>query len=140
VIAILVTFAVIWIVLKFLFPEGVPHLEELAVSRSPEELFAERRSGVVLEVEGVVEGVLPDSTRLDAERASQRIRFRTHSGHPLTILHDPSATGRIRAAYQDTIAVRGTYHWSLQGGLLVTGGSPSGEGPAGWIREAGELR
>ena len=131
VIAALVTFAVLWIVLKVLFPDGALEGILRGMVRStptPEKLFAERTSDVALETIGVVEAVLADSLLPGAERATlQRVRFRSDSGHPLTLVHDLAVAPRVALAAGDSVSVRGRYLWTTGGGLLVTvpqGGEP----------------
>jgi len=125
-IAILVTFAAVWIVVRFLLPDRaiVDKLEKWANPLpGPEEAFRERLSGVLVEAPAVIEKVLPDTTLSVGAGPTQRFVARTPAGHPFTVFRDLAAAPSL--AVGDTLTLRGTYAWDPRGGVLRS--PPSGK-------------
>lgn len=102
------------------------------------EAFDAGRSGVVLEVAGRVEKLLPDD---DHGSRHQRFVLRLASGHTVLVSHNIDLAPRIDAlARGDRVALRGQYEWNEKGGVVHwTHRDPDGRRPGGWIRHAGAL-
>lgn len=97
--------------------------------------FRERRSGLVVEVEGTVERELEDDLRGSRH---QRFVLRLFGGHTLLIAHNIDLAPRVPVASGDAVAVRGEYEWSERGGVLHwTHHDPGGQRAGGWIRHGG---
>jgi hypothetical protein len=100
------------------------------------DLFANRRSGEMVVVAGMVEAVLSDDN--DGSR-HQRFIVRMGSGHTLLIAHNIDLAPRVPLRVGDTVRVRGQYEWNEQGGLLHwTHDDPNGDHPGGWIEFEGD--
>ena len=102
-----------------------------------ETLFAERRSGVFVEIEGEVLRMLADD-----ERGSRHQRFIVElaGGHTLLISHNIDLASKVPIRRGDRVAVRGEYEWNDRGGLLHwTHDDPQGRRTGGWIRHRGEI-
>jgi hypothetical protein len=134
VIAILVTFAVLYGGIKLFVPQQkLDNLAQtFAPASTPERAFAERLSGIELEVLGIVEEVLADTLEGHTDPPSvvhQRFRFRSFSGHPMAVLCEIPAQGRLALSVGDTLSLRGEYRWDTRGGtLLASGVDPDREG------------
>jgi hypothetical protein len=128
-IAILVTFALGWLAVRFWAPEWKGSLP-WAFADSPRRAFEERRSGVPVRAFGIVEAALPDSSL--AAGVAVRWRARTRDGHPFTWLQDP-ASSAVPAAPGDSLMLRGRYEWDSTGGTVVTGES-AGAGQTARVR------
>jgi len=101
------------------------------------EAFAERRSGLVVEAEGVVESRLRDD--LQGSR-HQRFIVRLSSGQTLLVSHNIDLAQRVPLTDGDTVRFRGQYEWNEQGGVIHwTHHDPQGRRPGGWIRHYGEF-
>jgi hypothetical protein len=101
------------------------------------EAFAERRSGLVVEAEGVVEALLRDD--LQGSR-HQRFIVQLSSGQTLLVSHNIDLAPRIPLAEGDPVSFRGQYEWNERGGVIHwTHHDPQGRRPGGWIRHQGEL-
>lgn len=112
VIATLVTFAVVWVAVKWVYPGVGDAISGLAL-RTPGLAFRERLTGEPVQTTAVVEVVLADST--DAEGVLVRHRLRTMKDHPFTLLEASPGMG---AGVGDTVRVRGVYVWDLTGGSV----------------------
>jgi hypothetical protein len=128
VIAILVTFVLVYGAIRLFAPRGhlVESLESL-VLRSPEQAFEQRVSGEMVHALAVREAG-PDSAGFS---------FRTLDGHPFTLRADSLPAG---TAIGDTLVIRGAYTWSSRGGAVDPRGTgPESEGGerAGFVRPAG---
>ena len=97
-----------------------------------EELYADHRSGVVVEAAGVVERVLSDD--LQGSR-HQRFVVRLASGHTVLISHNIDLAPRVAdLSVGDHLAFRGQYEWNDRGGVVHwTHHDPDGSRPGGWI-------
>ena len=104
-------------------------------SATVERLWREQRSGVWVEVEGVVDRLLADD--LEGHR-HQRFIVRLAGGHTLLVSHNIDLAQRVPAATGDRLAVLGVYEWNERGGVLHwTHHDPSGRRTGGWIRHRG---
>lgn len=116
VIAVLVTFAVLWGAVKLL-PRGTLFGRLDSTRPTPAEAFRERRSGATVHAVAVVEKALSDSLVPGSFRGLRRWRMRSTDGHPFTLLQDPG--GRpASAAPGDTLTVTGVYRWDTTGGIV----------------------
>lgn len=105
-----------------------------------EELFADNRSGVMVETAGEVVRVLQDD--LQGSR-HQRFVVRLASGHTVLISHNIDLAPRVEGlSVGDRVTFRGQYEWNDRGGVVHwTHHDPDGERPGGWIQhEGGEYR
>lgn len=115
---------------------------ESRASRSQDEttverLFAERRSDLMVEVEGRVSSILPDDLQ-----GSQHQRFivTLASGHTLLVAHNIDLAPRIPLRDGEPITLLGEYEWNDKGGVLHwTHRDPDGRREGGWIHYAGEI-
>lgn len=123
VVAILVTFVVVWSWLNWFAPDLRDTLRGFGI-RTPGAAFRERLSGEVVQARAVVEDVLADSVSADGV-TFRRARLRSVAGHPFLLLHS-EPTDPV-AAPGDTVRVRGIYEWGLRGGTVSTSES-------GWVR------
>ncbi len=123
VVAILVTFAVVWVWLKWFAPDWRDTLQAFG-TRTPEVAFRERRSGAWVQAEAKVENALPDSADA-AGTMFHRARLRSADGHPFTLLHTEDA--KHAPAEGDSVRVRGVYDWDLKGGAVTVTDD-------GWVR------
>jgi len=111
-------------------------LPEATGSSVVERLFDERRSDVVVRVEGVVERVLLDD--LQGSR-HQRFILKLPSGHTVLVAHNLDLAARVPLARGDRVEVQGEYEWTERGGVLHwTHRDPRGRREGGWIRLRGE--
>lgn len=95
-------------------------------------LFAEHRSGELVEVEGVVERILPDDR---AGSPHQRFVVRLANGMTLLVAHNIALAARVDVEPGDPVRLRGEYAWNPQGGVIHwTHPDPNGTHPPGWIR------
>jgi hypothetical protein len=101
-----------------------------------ERLFAERRSGEVVEAGGSVLQVLQD----DREGSRhQRFILRLRSGHTVLVSHNIDLAPRVpRLERGDEVRFRGQYEWNERGGVIHwTHHDPDGRRPGGWLRHDG---
>ncbi|MDH3225362.1 MAG: DUF3465 domain-containing protein [Gemmatimonadota bacterium] len=116
--------------------EAADALDESEGERLVLELFAGRRSGEMVLVEGVIDGVLSDDN--DGSR-HQRFIMRLDSGHTLLVAHNIDVAPRVPLGTGDLVRVRGEYEWNDRGGVLHwTHRDPGGQRPGGWIDWAGD--
>ena len=98
--------------------------------------YADRATDLEVEGAGLVERMLSDD-----EEGSRHQRFilRLQSGQTLLIAHNIDVAPRAEGLrVGDTIAFRGVYEWSQQGGTVHwTHRDPEGEHAPGWIRHRG---
>ncbi len=100
------------------------------------DLYANRRSGEMVLVPGIVDAVLSDDN--DGSR-HQRFIVRLGSGHTLLIAHNIDLAPRVPLRVGDAVRVRGEYEWNEQGGVLHwTHDDPAGSHPGGWIEFEGD--
>lgn len=101
-----------------------------------EAAFESKTSGLMLEVQGVVERLLADD--LEGSR-HQRFIIRLDSGRTLLMSHNIDLAPRVPVGVGDRIEVRGQYEWNERGGLLHwTHHDPAGRRAGGWIRHRGK--
>jgi hypothetical protein len=98
--------------------------------------FASEARDVEVQGEGTVVRVLADD--LDGNR-HQRFILRLASGQTLLIAHNIDVAPRVEDLRPgDTVAFRGVYEWSPEGGTVHwTHRDPDGRHAAGWLRHAG---
>lgn len=123
-IAIVITFGVGWLFVKFLPESVLPERWTAGGAATPREAFRGRQSDVWVRAEAVVEKIQSDSLDAAGDRGLRRWRMRSTAGHPFTLLQDPVG-GLLRAQPGDTVSVRGTYRWDTSGGTVLA----SREGP-----------
>ena len=96
----------------------------------------DRASGLEVEGAGVVERLLPDD-----EEGSRHQRFilRLGSGQTLLVAHNIDIAPRVEGLrVGDTVAFRGVYEWSAEGGTIHwTHDDPAGRRAPGWLRHDG---
>jgi hypothetical protein len=99
--------------------------------------FDDRASDLEVEGDGTVVRLLAD----DQEGSRhQRFILLLASGQTLLIAHNIDIAPRVEGLeVGDTIAFRGVYEWSSQGGTIHwTHRDPSGGHPGGWLQHGGE--
>jgi hypothetical protein len=78
---------------------------------------------------------------IDDEEGSRHQRFilRLPSGQTLLVAHNIDVAPRVQDLRPgDTVAFRGVYEWSAEGGTVHwTHRDPDGSHAAGWLRHAG---
>lgn len=101
------------------------------------QLFAEERSGDVIESSGRVVAVLPDD---DRGSRHQRFLLELESGMTLLVAHNIDLAPRIPGIRKgDRVAFRGQYEWNPKGGVVHwTHHDPDGRRPGGWLSHDGE--
>jgi hypothetical protein len=101
------------------------------------QLFAEERSGDVIESSGRVIAVLPDD---DHGSRHQRFLLELEPGLTLLVAHNIDLAPRIPGIRKgDAVAFRGQYEWNPKGGVVHwTHHDPDGRRPGGWLRHDGE--
>lgn len=127
VIAIVATFAIGWVVLRFV-PVGTRFQRVMELPQpTPRQAFDDRSSGVTVRADVVVERVLSDSLPPGRSRALRRWRVRSADGHPFTLVQEPDQGTRAGAG--DTVAVVGVYLWDTSGGVVVAAPPPDPSRP-----------
>ena len=98
--------------------------------------FADRAADVQVEGRGTVVRILTDDT--DGSR-HQRFILRLTSGQTLLVAHNIDVAPRVEDLKEgDTVAFRGVYEWSEEGGTIHwTHRDPGGGHSPGWLRHAG---
>ena len=99
--------------------------------------FAEGRSGLWVQSQGMVEAILPDDVEGDPH---QRFILRLANGQTLLIAGNIAIAKRIDGLkIGDTIKFRGQYEWNNKGGVVHwTHSDPAGRHPGGWLEVHGE--
>lgn len=117
-------------------PSGPGVTAERGGDQAVAELYESRRSGVMVEVAGVVDRVLSD----DREGSRhQRFIVRLTNGRTLLVAHNIDLAPRVPLGEGDRIGVYGEYEWNEQGGVLHwTHHDPEGRRPGGWVEFDGE--
>lgn len=117
------------------FGPGLPG-ETLISDGSIAQAFAEQRSGVMIEVSGRVQRLLPDTSK-DLQR--QRFILELDNGHVLLIENDLRFSKEIPLEQWAPVTVRGEYEWSAQGGKVEWTHRDPGLGlKQGWIEFRGK--
>ena len=100
------------------------------------EVFAQERSGLMVEVTGRVDRLLPeDLTGIP----QQRFILKLKNGHILLILNDLEYSDPVPLVEWDTVGVRGEYEWTAQGGKVSRTHRDPGFGlKHGWIEHKGK--
>jgi hypothetical protein len=100
-----------------------------------ETLIRERRSGVMVDTQGVVVKKLRD----DHEGSRhQRFLFELPSGNTLLVAHNIDLAPRVPLREGDEVRVFGQYEWNEKGGLMHwTHHDPAGRHTEGWIEHHG---
>jgi hypothetical protein len=98
--------------------------------------FEDRARDLQVEGQGTVVRILKDDTEGGRH---QRFVVRLASGQTLLIAHNIDVAPRLDGLSNgDTVAFRGVYEWSVEGGTVHwTHHDPDGRHAAGWIRYAG---
>lgn len=112
------------------------HTDSVTHSADIPALFAERRSGVWVDVTGHVTRILADDREGSAH---QRFIITVNGGHTLLIAHNIDVAPRVPVAPNDRISARGRYEWTPRGGVLHwTHHDPDGDSAGGWIEHKGQ--
>ncbi len=95
--------------------------------------FEQRRSGSMIEFEGVVDRVLED----DREGSRhQRFVLRVPSGRTVLVAHNIDLASRVPVSPGDRVRIRGQYEWNDRGGVVHwTHSDPRGRRAGGWIEK-----
>lgn len=121
------------------FFESDPSATAIAAGQGEQEvreLFESQRSGDMVVVAGVVDGVLSDD---NVGSRHQRFIVRLESGHTLLIAHNIDLARRVPLRIGDQVRVHGEYEWNAQGGVLHwTHDDPDGDRQGGWIEWDGD--
>ena len=109
---------------------GAPHSVSSA-SGSVEQAWAERASGIWMEVEGRVSRVLSDDLRGSRH---QRFIVELASGHTLLVAHNIDLAEKVPLDRGDRVEMYGEYEWNDRGGVLHwTHHDPGGRRAGGWV-------
>jgi len=101
------------------------------------EAFRVRRSGVIVEVAGMVQRVLPDD---DEGSRHQRFILELSNEHTLLVAHNIDLAMRVPLAVGDSITLHGQYEWNERGGLVHwTHHDPQDRREGGWVRHDGRI-
>ncbi len=96
-----------------------------------EEAYAERRSGIWVEVNGSIRRRLPDD---NTGSRHQRFILQTESGHTVLVAHNLDLADKVPLETGDTVRVRGRYEWNERGGVIHwTHHDPDGNLSGGWV-------
>jgi hypothetical protein len=100
--------------------------------------FADRASDLEVEGDGTVARLLPDD---EEGGRHQRFIVRLASGQTLLVAHNIDVAPRVEGLeVGETIAFRGVYEWSSEGGTIHwTHHDPSGDHASGWLRHSGRV-
>ncbi len=116
---------------------SAPSAVEAAGPGEIEQLFAERRSDVVVRAGGVVQRVLGDDNEGSRH---QRFIMELASGRTLLVAHNIDLAPRVPLRRGDRVEIQGEYEWNERGGVLHwTHHDPQGRHEGGWIRHEGEV-
>lgn len=97
-----------------------------------ETAYQQGLSGVMVDVAGQVDRILPDDTKGSRH---QRFILRLDSGHTLLISHNIDIAERVPVSSAETMTLRGQYEWNEKGGVVHwTHHDPQGQREGGWIR------
>lgn len=136
-IAILIAVAAVYVAItpEDHHPSGNAPASATKQDSNIEQLFRERRSGVVIEGVGSVEKLLSDD--LDGSR-HQRFILRLASASTLLVSHNIDLAPRIESLrVGDEVHFRGQYEWNERGGVVHwTHHDPAGKRPGGWLHHA----
>ena len=116
--------------------DGDVHQAPATDSGLVEQAYAERRSGVWVEVDGRVKRLLADDNEGSRH---QRFILRLSGGATILVSHNIDLAPRVEGlAVGDTVSLRGQYEWNERGGVVHwTHHDPGGRRPGGWIEHAG---
>jgi hypothetical protein len=106
---------------------------------SAEAAYADRLSGVWIEVHGEVTRLLED----DSEGSPhQRFILRLDGGNTLLVVHNLDLAERVPVTPGDRVSLRGRYEWNDRGGVVHwTHHDPAGVERGGWIEyDGGRVR
>jgi hypothetical protein len=100
--------------------------------------FDDRASDLEVEGDGTVARLLPDD---EEGGRHQRFILRLASGQTLLVAHNIDVAPRVEGLeVGETIAFRGVYEWSSEGGTIHwTHHDPSGDHASGWLRHSGRV-
>ena len=133
--------AIGWIVaalLLFLWRQYGPGLpsETLRGDSAVAQAFARQRSGVMVEVTGRAQRLLPETLK---ESQVQRFILELENGQILLIEHDLNVAAKVPLEQWDPVSVRGEYEWTAQGGRIDWTHRDPGIGlKHGWIEYKGK--
>lgn len=97
--------------------------------------YAERRSDVLVEAQGVVSKLLKDDNH---GHRHQRFILKLANGQTVLIAHNIDLAPRLEGLkVGDLVQFKGEYIWNSHGGLVHwTHSDPRGKHPTGWVRKA----
>jgi len=98
-----------------------------------EQAYADRRSGVWVEVDGRVSRLLADDNEGSRH---QRFVLALDSGHTVLVAHNIDLAERVPVRQDGRVRLRGRYEWNERGGVIHwTHHDPDGSMPGGWVRQ-----
>jgi hypothetical protein len=97
-----------------------------------ERAFADQRSNVQVELQGIVSKVLKDD---DEGSRHQRFVVEIASGHTVLVAHNIDLAPRVESIRSgDAVRIYGEYEWNDKGGVIHwTHRDPQGRHEPGWI-------
>lgn len=117
------------------FGPGLP-TETLVSDSSIAQAFAEQRSGMMVEVNGRVQRILPEPSN---DHLTQRFILELDNGHILLVENDLNRSAEIPLEQWVPVTVRGEYDWTDQGGKITWTHRDPGLGlKHGWIKYRGK--
>jgi len=98
-------------------------------------LFADRKSGEMVEISGRVQRMLADD---EIDPPHQRFIVELGNGHTVLIAHNLNLSARVPVNQWDPLRIRGEYEWNEQGGVVHWTHRDPGAGlKHGWIEYKG---
>lgn len=107
-----------------------------AMSNSIEDLYQKRKSGVMVQFNGVVIKKLSDDNEGSRH---QRFIVQLNSRHTVLIAHNIDLAPRVPIGLNKSVAIYGQYEWNERGGVIHwTHKDPGGTHEEGWIKYQGK--
>lgn len=103
---------------------------------SIEQLYAQRKSGVMVEFSAKVIKKLSDDNEGSRH---QRFIVKVNPSHTVLIAHNIDLAARVPITVNDSVLIYGQYEWNEKGGVVHwTHKDPQGDHAEGWIQHQGE--
>ncbi len=98
-------------------------------------LVETQQSGVMIELEGIVDRVLSDDLKGSRH---QRFILKVGDGRTVLVSHNIDLADKVPLQRRDTVTLYGQYEWNEKGGVVHwTHHDPKGRHADGWIQHEG---